>query len=308
MRRLAVILMLCAVSGVIRAQEVAGHAAMSFSRISPDPCLSGMGYAGRASVSHTAWAVFRNPGATACQKSVFDVAASCQKWAPGGENSAVTGFGAAFRHGRFGLSAGLLDSRAPYDADLGFAPGDRLFGLGAGLAVTEKVTAGISVLDMKSGLLRDVSLHANAVHLLLGANLGAFRLTGGLASLGTLVQGNKRTPLPTSLALAAEWEKAFGPHALRTDTDLDIFLSGGFTAALGVEYGWNGTAFLRAGYHFADSRAPLPRFASLGAGLQLDRSVLPFLGRSALRLDFAWLTAHPILGNTLSFGLAFAWI
>ena len=109
-------------------------------------------------------------------------------------------------------------------------------------------------------------------------------------------------------------------HTIRLNADLDWFpVSGSLTAALGAEYGFQSRYFIRAGYHLAAGRtgaggwtarggsAVLPSFATLGAGLCLDRSALPFLGRTSLRLDLAWLTAHPVLGNTLQAGLGITW-
>lgn len=111
-----------------------------------------------------------------------------------------------------------------------------------------------------------------------------------------------------------------GLHSIRFNADLDWFpVSGSLTAALGAEYGFQSRYFIRAGYHLAvghtgaggwtarGGSAILPSFATLGAGLCLDRSALPFLGRTALRFDLAWLIAHPVLGNTLQAGLGITW-
>ncbi len=111
-----------------------------------------------------------------------------------------------------------------------------------------------------------------------------------------------------------------GLHSIRLNADLDCFpVSGSLTAALGAEYGFQSRYFIRAGYHLAvghtvaggwtahGGSAVLPSFAALGAGLCLDRSALPFLSRTSLRLDLAWLTAHPVLGNTLQAGLGITW-
>ena len=109
-------------------------------------------------------------------------------------------------------------------------------------------------------------------------------------------------------------------HTIRLNADLDWFpVSGSLTAALGAEYGFQSRYFIRAGYHLAAGRtgaggwtarggsAVLPSFATLGAGLCLDHSALPFLGHTSLHLDLAWLIAHPVLGNTLQAGLGITW-
>ena len=123
-------------------------------------------------------------------------------------------------------------------------------------------------------------------------------------------------------ASQGDWGEAagMGLHSIRLNADLDWFpVTGSLTAALGAEYGFQSRYFIRAGYHLAvghtvaggwtarGGSAVLPSFATLGAGLCLDRSALPFLSRTSLRLDLAWLTAHPILGNTLQAGLGITW-
>ena len=123
-------------------------------------------------------------------------------------------------------------------------------------------------------------------------------------------------------ASQGDWGEAagMGLHSIRLNADLDWFpVSGSLTAALGAEYGFQSRYFIRAGYHLAAGRtgaggwtarggsAVLPSFATLGAGLCLDHSALPFLGHTSLRLDLAWLIAHPVLGNTLQAGLGITW-
>ena len=181
-----------------------------------------------------------------------------------------------------------------------------------------------------------------------GAAQGARHGNDRAASQGARGRSASQGARSRSASQGARGEAAgMGLHSIRLNADLDWFpVSGSLTAALGAEYGFQSRYFIRAGYHLAvghtgaggwtarGGSAVLPTFATLGAGLCLDRSALPFLGhstipnrpaspspgrsansspsrsssgRTALRLDLAWLIAHPALGNTLQAGLGITW-
>ena len=181
-----------------------------------------------------------------------------------------------------------------------------------------------------------------------GAAQGARHGNDRAASQGARGRSASQGARSRSASQGARGEAAgMGLHSIRLNADLDWFpVSGSLTAALGAEYGFQSRYFIRAGYHLAvghtgaggwtarGGSAVLPTFATLGAGLCLDRSALPFLGhstipnrpaspspgrsansspsrsssgRTALRLDLAWLIAPPVLGNTLQAGLGITW-
>ena len=311
MKRKLLILTLLACSIPLSAQEVVRNEAMAFCRIQTDPQGAGMGYAGRASA--TAWAAFRNVSATAFLPGTADVAASFQRWAPDG--ALVPAAAGAARIGRFGFAAGYMACRSPEDAALGFAPADRAFGGGAAYALTGWLSAGAGIRLLQSDLLPDNTLQAVAADLSVTALLGGFRLTAAAADLGRLAAESGRYGLPTSLALAGEWTKSFGPggsgscrhasksrgnasagqdtHSVRLAADLDWFpVSGSLTAALGGEYGFKGRYFLRCGYHLAAGRAP-------GAGADGSSAGGWTIGGTAVLPSFATLGAGIRLDDVL---------
>ena len=154
-----------------------------------------------------------------------------------------------------------------------------------------------------------------------GAAQGARHGNDRAASQGARGRSASQGARSRSASQGARGEAAgMGLHSIRLNADLDWFpVSGSLTAALGAEYGFQSRYFIRAGYHLAAGRtgaggwtarggsAVLPSFATLGAGLCLDHSALPFLGHTSLHLDLAWLIAHPVLGNTLQAGLGITW-
>ena len=154
-----------------------------------------------------------------------------------------------------------------------------------------------------------------------GAAQGARHGNDRAASQGARGRSASQGARSRSASQGARGKAAgMGLHSIRLNADLDWFpVSGSLTAALGAEYGFQSRYFIRAGYHLAAGRtgaggwtarggsAVLPSFATLGAGLCLDHSALPFLGHTSLHLDLAWLIAHPVLGNTLQAGLGITW-
>ena len=65
--------------------------------------------------------------------------------------------------------------------------------------------------------------------------------------------------------------------------------------AIGAEYAFNDLLFLRVGYRVAGESAVIPSHLALGLGLQFQ----------GFRADVSYLAASPILGNTLTIGIAF---
>ena len=233
----------------------------------------------------------------------------------------------------------------------GLLPDDSLHALAFDLSATAllgdfRLCAAVADLGQ---LLRESGRYGLPTSLALG---GEWKASFGPGAAQGARHGNDRAASQgargRSASQGARGEAAgMGLHSIRLNADLDWFpVSGSLTAALGAEYGFQSRYFIRAGYHLAVGRtgaggwtarggsAVLPSFATLGAGLCLDRNALPFLGhsairnrpaspspgrsansspsrsypsRTALRLDHAWLIAHPVLGNTLQAGLGITW-
>jgi hypothetical protein len=78
--------------------------------------------------------------------------------------------------------------------------------------------------------------------------------------------------------------------------DADYFFTGGLGAALGLQYSYDDLILVRAGYHLGTDKAPLPSFATIGAGVKY----------SGFKLDVSFLTANPVIGNTLTIGVGVA--
>ena len=245
-----------------------------------------------------------NPAVTALTGS--DVAFSFQSWAPGGAKSTNLNLLGGFKFGKFGLNVlGAYQAGEAYETmdasgNTGskFTPSDLLIGLGFGFAFTDNLSAGIN-LKMASSTLaaKDATYTSFAGDIFVTYATKELKATAGIASLGLPIKsGDKSYGLPASAKAGADYKFAFGTSAVNLAADFDFFFTGGIGLGIGAQYGWNDMVFVRAGYHLGTGNAPIPSFASIGLGGK-------FFG---VHVDLSFLTASPVLGNTIAIGLGYS--
>ncbi len=282
--------------------------AMSFLRIARNPAAAGMGFAGVASTSGTAWSAFRNASVIPLSSRRGDVGLGWQSWAPQGAASKNYNLGSAFRIGeRFGLAVGAAyqsgESYSRADetgkASGTFTPADIVVGGGLGFEIIDGLALGVNVRYASQKLAKDASYTAIAGDAFVTYRLKSLNISAGVSSLGTSVKGADGTSysLPTSATLGLDWTVGFAEvHALKLDADADYFFSGALGAAAGFEYSFRDMLFARAGYHYGSETSPLPSFASAGLGVK-------FAGFS---VNAAYLLASEALAGTLTIGLGYS--
>ena len=280
---------------------------LPFVRIDRNPVSAGMGFAGVASETETAYSSFRNSSVIPFSVERMSAGVSGQIWAPDGVKSTNFGFGAALKAGeRLGFSIGgayqmgeeysLTDETGNTTGT--FKPNDMILNGGVGVRIIDNLAAGVNVRYASQKLSEGNSYSAVAADIFLTYRLSDLNVTAGVSSLGSSVKSESGDSfsLPTSAIVGVDWSKAFSEsHGGRLAADFDYFFSGKVTAAAGAEYSFKNMLFARAGYHFGTKDAVLPSFATVGLGIR-------FFGVS---LDIAYLTANDILGNTLTFGLGY---
>ena len=281
--------------------------ALPFVRIVRDPVSAGMGFAGTASGTETAYSSFRNSSVIPFSVERMSAGVSGQMWEPDGVKSTNLGFGAALKAGeRLGFSIGgayQMGEKYSLTDETGnttgtFKPNEMILNGGVGVRIIDNLAAGVNVRYASQKLSDDNSYSAVAADIFLTYKLSDLNVTAGVSSLGSSVKSESGDSfsLPTSATVGAGWSKAFTEsHGVRVAADVDYFFSGNVTAAAGAEYSFKNMLFARAGYHFGSKDAVLPSFATVGLGIR-------FFGVS---LDIAYLTANDILGNTLTFGLGY---
>lgn len=282
----------------------AAQTALPFIRIERNPVSAGMAGAGKASLSSPSWASFSNSATLPFTPGKLDAGLSYEAWAPSGVRTSYLDAGVSFKAGsRAALSLGFASGTGEaytLTDDAGnisgtVSPKDLLVGGGFGFKISESFGVGANVRyasqNYGSGSLSAISADA-AVHY----RKDALGVSAGVVSVGSSVKGasGETYLLPASAFLAADYIMAIAPSStLEAALDIDYFLSGGLSAALGAQYSYNDMIFVRTGVHYGGEGSVLPTHVSLGAGFKYKFA----------RLDVAWLTANEVIGNTLCVGL-----
>lgn len=272
--------------------------ALTFTRIDRNPVTSALAGAGSASTGNAAWSAFSNASVLPFYEGTLDAAVSYRNWAPGLWKAMHVNAGVACKvTPQFGVSLGYALQKGAEQE--GFKPTDQVIALGLAYGLGQKWAVGVNgrfAMQQLTESVRYTGFSGDAF--VAWQPTGSLRLTAGLSTLGTNVTSasGKSYRQPASAGVAADWVLApGGSHTIELVADGDFFFSGGFTAAAGLQYGWNDMVFLRGGYRFATDGCVIPSHAALGAGFKL----------AGFRLDVSWLTASEALGNTICLGLAY---
>lgn len=277
---------------------------LPFVSIERDPAVSAMAGAGVASGSASAFAAFRNAAAVALAEEKMDFAVSCQSWTPDAMRSSNMNVSYNCKFGdRFSLSAAAAyQTGGEYDVTDAsgntkgsFRPSDILFGIGAGYRISDGLGVGVNLKYAGSNVADNTSFGTAAADLFIQYRFSAFSVAAGAANVGGRITAEDGTAfdLPAAAVAGFSYSDDFGRSSLQANVDLDCyFFSGNYAAAVGAEYGYGDTVFVRAGYRYASEGAVLPSFASAGVGVK-------FYG---IRVDFSYLT----LGGSMCLGAAYA--
>lgn len=283
--------------------------ALPFTRIERDPVAAGMAGASVSSSSHGAYSAFRNAAVLPFTRQKLAAGVSYQRWTPDVSltNNIQGGFAYKLSE-RMGVSVGFATQSGEAFDQLNndgsvagsITPKDNLVAVGLGFGVSEAMAIGVNARYAMQNLGPDASYNGVSGDLfVLYHPSEALDLTAGISTLGTSVKSvtKKSFSQPASVNLGAAYRMGFAEiHAVEATANADYYFSGSYGVALGAEYGWNGMVFARAGYRLASKEAVIPTHAALGLGFQYK----------GIRLDAAWLTASKALGNTLAFGLGYA--
>ena len=306
MKRLFTVILtalLLPVPAMLRAQ---GADALPFTAAERDPAGAALAGAGLARADGSAYEAFSGAAMLPLMEGKLDAALSWQRRAP---ESALTNniqAGVAYRASeKLVVSAGFVQGFGkafPGMGELGqpdgtVKPASRILALGAGMAVGANLSVGVNLryatektVDSHSGISADVSAAWKPMETL--------TLSAAVSTLGTAVasEDGTRYSQPACARVGADW--TFAPaqdQAIDFMAGADVYFSGQWAAAIGLQYGWKRQVFVRGGYRLASQWCVVPSHLSLGAGFRFG----------SLRLDVSWLTASKALGNTVSAGIAY---
>lgn len=276
-----------------------GQTALGWTRIDRSAKTSAWAGAGAASLQGGTYSAFAHAAQLPFQGTMGTVNAGLQLWELSNEADKATHIsaGGGFRFGSFGVAVG---GAVQLGQNIGtFKPVERLLALGLAYSFLDRVALGVnfryavqpfSAEQRISGISVDVQV--------LGRITQELSASLGVGTLGPRVKGSTAEFSQPAYAKAAlAWRKALVPeHALEVVLDGDFNFDKTFGGALGAEYAYNNMLFVRAGYRLASEKAVIPSHLGLGVGVHF----------SGFRADISYLTASPVLGNTVNIGLGYS--
>lgn len=272
-----------------------------FSRIDRGTASSAMAGASLSNVENLAWGAFSNPSLAPFSSAKTAIDLSYQSWMPSYQGGSNISLGSGFSFGKLGISVGgSYLAGASYDivSDTGvktgsFKPNDMQLGAGLGYMITECLSIGANFKYFSSKLSTKTAYSGFGASAFVSWHKDALTATAGVMDIGPAVKGSGSASynLPTSAAASVSYVLGNETNKVLAELDAHYFLSGGFSAAIGAEYAWNDTVFARAGYNLSSS-APLPSYASIGAGAKFK----------GIKLNMSYLLGGAV-GNSLLFGI-----
>ena len=296
--------LLLPVPAALRAQ---GADALPFTAIERDPANAALAGAGLARAQGAAYKAFSGAAMLPFMEGTMDAALSWQLRAPESSLTNNIQAGVAYRvSDALVLSAGFVQGLGKAFPKLGESgqpdgtvkPASNVLALGAAMALGGDLSVGVNLryatekaIDKYSGFSADVSAAWKPME--------SLTVTAGVSTLGTAIvsEDGTRYGQPACARVGADW--TFTPaqdHSLDVMAGADVYFSGQWGAALGVQYGWKQQLFVRGGYRLASAWCVVPSHLALGVGYSFG----------SFRVDVSWLTASKALGNTLSAGFAYS--
>lgn len=276
----------------------AQNTALGLVRIERNPRTSALAGAGSASVGNGTYAAFQDAATLAFLPGMGDFATGVQLWEMSNEVDKSTNLqlGTGFHFGPFGVALGAAyQLGVPVGA---FTPSDLLVSLGLAFRVADGVSLGVNARYAQQRLTQTVQVNGFSADIsVLGKINEAFSLIGGVACLGPKVKGSvAEYSQPAYVHAGAAWHQDFAPHRIELMLDAEYNFDNTLAGAIGAEYSYQDTLFLRLGYRLAGTNAVIPSHLALGLGFRI----------MGFRADVSYLTASPVLGNTLSVGVGYS--
>lgn len=277
----------------------AQNTALGLIRIDRNPRTSGLAGAGSASVGNGAYAAFKNAAALPSLQGLGDAFTSVQLWEMSNEVDKTTNVaaGTGFRFGQLGVAVGGVFQTGVKTGD--FSPKDYMLSLGLAYNIKDIVSVGVNARYAGQILAPSAKVGGFSMDVsVLGHITPELSVAGSVACLGPKVKGSVADySQPTYAGIGLAWKHALAQkHGLELMLDGEYSFNNAFAAAAGAEYAYDDMAFLRVGYRLAGKNAVIPSHLAVGVGFRI----------MGFRTDMSYLTASPVLGNTLTFGIGYS--
>ena len=286
---------------------LSGAQALSYTAAETDAASLGTAGANLAQTHSIAGAAFSNVAAVPFSDAKFDAAAGFTMWQPSSVKSNMINVGAAYNmKNKLGVAFGFMYGMNPaYDVTDAsgavkgqFKPSDISVNAGFAYRFIENFSIGANIGYATSSLAEGYSYGALAADVFAMAKFNSFKVTAGVANIGTAVtsKSGAKFSLPTSAAIGAGYEAVFAEkHSIDVLLDADYYFMGAFAAAAGATYTFDDMVSVRAGYRYGGN-SPLPSYASVGAGVKF----------AGVKLDLAYMLASGPMKNTLAVSVGYA--
>ena len=277
----------------------AQNTALGFIRIDRNPRSSALAGAGAASLENGAYAAFRNAAMLPSLPGLGDAFASLQLWQMSNEVDKTTNLaaGTGFHWDHFAIAMGGVYQKGLPSGE--FTPSDYLFSMGVAYNILDLVSVGVNFRYAGQNFSQTAKLGAVSVDLSVAGQLGPeLTLLCTVAGLGPKVKGSTAEySQPAYARLGLSWNQSLAQkHNVELMLDTEYNFEKSMAAITGAEYAFDKLLFVRIGYRLATKNAILPSHLGLGLGVQFQ----------GFRADISYLTASPVVGNTLSFGVGYS--
>ena len=293
----SIVLLLCTLTFSL---GEASSQVLPFLQIPQDPAITGMGGAGVALSSSAP--LENNLADDALGMNTFQIGASYTLWQPSIASYGLMGVSVSYRViPKLSVALSVSGFMSPeYETAQAsglsggsFRPLDLSIGAGAAYRFSDNMAVGVAAKFINSSLGEE--LKGSCVSANLSFKYAANDLQAGVAlnNLGTPV---KYGDVSYSLPMLAKAGAAYTISGFTAALEADYVFQAGFMAGLGLQYAYKDMIYARAGYHLGTTEKVIPSHVSLGLGFRY----------AGVSLNVAWLTASKTLGNSLMFGLDYA--
>lgn len=281
---------------------LSAQTAFNFIGIENNTAVAGMAGAGMAQ-SQLAYGTFANPALMTQFGTRNELSFNYQYYAPKLDLTHMISAAYGHRTERFAISfAGTYLVERPYDLVVNsagmtvgsYTPKELQAGAALAFRIIDCLSVGANARVLYSNFAEDAKYFGFASNVFLAFHKDIFTVTAGARNLGPKLK--KQYALPSSATVAAAVNAAkLGPCGLLADVDFDYYFNGGISVNAGGQFSVKDILYLRGGYHFATSKAPVPSYASVGLSL----------GNKVFKVNASYMFASEVLANTFSAGLSF---
>lgn len=275
-----------AMSHAVSAQNTSAVNATAFDFLNRNicPALSGRAGTDLAFSDPSSLTIFSNPASLAFSEKELDAAVAYSLWQPDKLKTNVYDAGLTFRpYDKLGVAAavsyGIGESYDKYTStgvpDGTFTPKEIVAGFSLSYKPLSYISFGVNMKHASTALTQKDSHKAFAADAFALADVSGIRIAAGVRNIGGKIKSSEGSSfsLPASVSAGVAYRFVnTEQHHIEAGAEADIFIDGGASASVGVEYSYRNAAFARLGYNYASDKAPVPSFASVGIGFRI-RSV-----------------------------------